>query len=282
VAGAGAASLIVALVVAAAERERSAPMRCAPGLTAHRALCCGEGQKVSNGRCTGVPRKCAATMRLERIPVPGCVARNRPVFFAGGELLLSHADWEPGGLREQSRHRAGPFVIDSTEVTYARYAACVRAGRCDELRGGTGEIGGAVAGITAEQAARYCKHARGRLPTSAEWLWAAAGSEGRRYPWGATGLVCRRAAFGLIAGPCARGALGPTLAASRPDGATPQGVLDMAGNVAEWTLEADGSAVARGGSYRSLGAAELRTSAAERLSGARPDVGFRCAYDRIP
>jgi formylglycine-generating enzyme required for sulfatase activity len=57
---------------------------------------------------------------------------------------------------------------------------------------------------------------------------------------------------------------------------TPDGVLDLAGNVAEWTREPQ-RYVARGGSYRSHSASELKTYAAE-VSGVRPDIGFRCAY----
>jgi hypothetical protein len=104
------------------------------------------------------------------------------------------------------------------------------------------------------------------------------GSDARRFPWGGTGLVCRRAAYGLAAGPCADGATGPELAGSRPDGATPDGALDLSGNVAEWTREGRGY-VARGGSFRSTSAAELKSFAAE-TAGVRLDIGFRCAYPK--
>ena len=90
--------------------------------------------------------------------------------------------------------------------------------------------------------------------------------------------MCRRAAFGLADGPCGEGATGPELAGSRPDGGNPEGVLDLSGNVAEWTVEADGTFVARGGSYRSHVASELVTWAAERVSGAAPD-GSRVLVD---
>jgi len=119
----------------------------------------------------------------------------------------------------------------------------------------------------------------GRLPTSDEWVIAAAGHDGRRYPWGQTGLVCRRAVFGLVDGPCATGGVGPEIGGMRPDGATPDGVLDLAGNVAEWTVESDGGYAARGGSFRSRVAGELKSWSVEEVDGSADHVGFRCAYD---
>jgi formylglycine-generating enzyme required for sulfatase activity len=133
--------------------------------------------------------------------------------------------------------------------------------------------------VSAEQAEAFCRSQRGRLPTAAEWVWAAAGSAARRYAWGNSGLVCRRAAFGLEHGPCSeQGA--PELSGSRPEGASPEGVLDLIGNAAEWTREARGFA-ARGGSFRSTAAADLKTWATEACCDGRPapHIGFRCAYD---
>ena len=65
---------------------------------------------------------------------------------------------------------------------------------------------------------------------------------------------------------------------ARPDGATPEGVLDLAGNVAEWTLERDGSFAAHGGSFRSALAADLKAWAVEARQTRAGHVGFRCAY----
>ena len=91
-------------------------------------------------------------------------------------------------------------------------------------------------------------------------------------------MVCRRAAFGLLAGPCAEGRRGPEIAGSRPDGATPEGLFDLTGNVAEWTRDRDGKYLALGGSYRAKVAAELATWAVDPGDGAAPHIGFRCAY----
>jgi formylglycine-generating enzyme required for sulfatase activity len=81
----------------------------------------------------------------------------------------------------------------------------------------------------------------------------------------------------LLRGPCAEhGAV--ELSGSRPDGASPDGVLDLAGNVAEWTREAAGGYSARGGSFRSTSAAELKSWATLPDREKALYIGFRCAY----
>jgi formylglycine-generating enzyme required for sulfatase activity len=96
-------------------------------------------------------------------------------------------------------------------------------------------------------------------------------------------LVCRRAAFGLLQGPCAsqsesKAGTSAELVGSRPDGASPEGVLDLAGNVAEWTREGGGGYSARGGSFRSTSAAELKSWASLGARDKALHIGFRCAY----
>ena len=138
--------------------------------------------------------------------------------------------------------------------------------------------------MTRDDAAAYCGRRGGRLPTEDEWLVAAAGAAGHRYPWGETGVVCRRAAFGLAKGPCSAEGAGPDSVGAHGDGDSPEGVHDLAGNVAEWVAARPADphlGVAKGGSWRSELAAELRVWARLEVDpDARDDrVGVRCAYD---
>jgi formylglycine-generating enzyme required for sulfatase activity len=209
-------------------------------------------------------------MRIVPGEVPGCAASAKKIRFAGGRLRSAPSDWEAEGAEQPPSEVVQPFAIDSIELT-------------NELARATeGEPGAPRTNVTPEQAEKLCAIYGGRLPSAGEWLIAAAGlAEPRRFPWGATGLVCRRAAFGLVDGPCGEGATSAELAGARPDGATPQGVLDLAGNVAEWTREPGGGYRARGGSFRSRVAGELKSWASEPMPAERrsPHIGFRCAYD---
>ena len=182
----------------------------------------------------------------------------------------------------------GRFAIDRTEVSVSSYAQCVQRKRCSpagtfhELcvikKSVNGEL--PVNCVTYDQARDYCAFRGGRLPTEAEWEFAARG-DGRGYPWGnpePTSDVCWKQKA-----PCKVGL-------SRKDRSA-LGVMDMAGNLSEWTASAfcdypdlkhckPGVRVTRGGSFNLDDSHYLRATYRDwvKESEAGYNLGIRCAY----
>lgn len=168
--------------------------------------------------------------------------------------------WEPSA-RRYHRHRTtmSPFFIDRTPVTNALFHAFVNATGyaprdahhfVADWRDGRPQSGWEerpVTWVSLEDARAYAAWAGKRLPHEWEWQYAAQGSDGRRYPWGdawrddAVPIPNR----GRIVGP-------PDLVGAHPRGASPFGVLDLVGNVWQWTDEYTDdhtrAAILRGGS----------------------------------
>jgi serine/threonine-protein kinase len=191
------------------------------------------------------------------------------------------------------------FALDRCEVTNAQYAAFLndkgnqREGRTLWLELGTrfslievqegrfapkpGYENHPVIEVSWEGARAYCQWAGKRLPTEAEWYRACAGTEGRDYPWGEEYAEGRTNLFGDKDGFARTAAVG-----SFPEGATPQGVMDLAGNVWEWTA-ADSAAAAylRGGSWvngKSMAKCATRATVSSSHSYIKSNsLGFRCA-----
>jgi formylglycine-generating enzyme required for sulfatase activity len=220
----------------------------------------------------------------------GCDAPERDVVeVPATTVIVGPADWEAEGRVAPRTVKVDAFAIDRLEVSSGR--ACAFGGIAGAPSCDAKDPARAASGISLRQARDFCAARGGRLPTEDEWLAAAGGDRPRRYPWGDTGAVCRRAAWGLESGPCGEGGTGPDTVAAHPEGATPQGIHDLAGNVAEWVevpcADPSGKAcphVVRGGSWKARLATELRTwlrreVANDSVQGGDPTVGFRCAYE---
>ncbi len=205
----------------------------------------------------------------------------------------------PAPADEVPRHTCATRAVEltATPVTNEQYAAFVAAtGRAAPVHWADGVAPAGpeqhpVTHVDWHDASAFCAWAGGRLPTEAEWEHAARGADGRVYPWGDDPPDRSRAHAG---DGLKHGATAPVGGA--PDGASPYGLLDMAGNVWEWVSTAyrpypydaddgredpasDESRVLRGGSFASLTAGHLRCA---RRSASRPGrrsshIGFRVA-----
>ena len=176
-----------------------------------------------------------------------------------GEFLMGNEDANLKAVAdEEPAHTVylDAFWIDRTEVTNVQYARFLNV--LGEYRGACGghdclettvedkdshilqqegryvvESGfedHPVIEVTWYGAQAYCEWAGVRLPTEAEWEKAARGVDGRLYPWGNDVPDCDKAQYADCSGMTVP-------VGSKPAGASPYGVLDMAGNVWEWVAD---------------------------------------------
>jgi formylglycine-generating enzyme required for sulfatase activity len=280
---------------------------------------CPAGARDAHGCCPAVvhvvPTATAVvrTTATTTTPVTSCPAGF--VHIAGGTFMMGSPPTE-GAADEHPQHSVtvGSFCMSRLEVTVAQYQSCVTAGMCIATKNDTtcnatypDRNTHPINCISFPRALAYCNWTNGRLPTEEEWEFAARGTDGRRYPWGnspptaqllnACGDECVTAAanaatpdtkIALYSGN--DGWVGTAPVGSYPRGASPFGLLDMAGNVYEWTSSpycnypahtcTSNYRMYRGGGYYSsqgVGAVTTSTRNGNNATEESSAVGIRCA-----
>ncbi len=229
------------------------------------------------------------------IPVPEGMALIPAGYFQMGSSI--------GQANEAPEHPVllDAFYMDLYEVTNAQYRACVDAGGCAQgrarnsfthagYRDDSAYDNYPVIGVTWDMAAAYCSWASKRLPTEAEWEYAASGQQNFFWPWGNTFDANLSAASAPDVQPVS----------SYPGGVSPFGMFDIAGNVTEWVADVYDPAfyanspasnpvntssgdtrIYRGGSFDNRDGTVYTTSRRfiQNRAFSDVDVGFRCARD---
>jgi formylglycine-generating enzyme required for sulfatase activity len=184
----------------------------------------------------------APSASMDEKRVPGTCPEGM-VYIPGGTFTMGLSK---GGLRDIAAYARStaphkvtitkPYCIDRTEVTAGEYRKCVAAGACrrnhcnaqlDEL------VKHPMNCVNWLEADTYCKWVGKRLPTEAEWEFAARGPKSFRHPWGNAKPDDTKLWW---SGKINRG-FHTAPVGSYPKGASPFGVLDMEGNVSEWVAD---------------------------------------------
>lgn len=244
------------------------------------------------------PRTTPVTPPPTAPPLPSGGKGGVMIYVSAGDFGMGYNEaMDPDELPFHRVYLDG-YYIDKFEVTAGDYQTCLSEGGCPRP---SGSGGGCNFGNSAlsdnpmncvdwEEARKFCQWAGKRLPTEAEWEKAARGTDNRLYPWGSQGPSCSTAIFDNGCGKKSTWPVG-----SKTNGASPFGVMDMAGNVFEWAADcydskyymrspkqnpynSSGSKyhTLRGGSYKSDDKGIRLTARV----GDRPSwdqVGFRCA-----
>jgi len=240
------------------------------------------------------------------------------VFVPAGDFTMGNL-LGVGSDEEAPRHLVtlDGYWIDRTEVTNAQYRAFVKAtghrapalcNSADLTYNDEAKTDHPVACVSWDDAQAYCTWAGGRLPTEAEWEKAARGLDERTYPWGSS-------FDGSLSNSCDSncelshkdtqtndGYARTAPVGSYPAGASPYGVLDMAGNAWEWVgdwynffyyakspqLNPLGpnmgeERVLRGGAWNGF-STNLRSAFRAWLPPDKGDsaIGFRCVVSSLP
>ena len=309
----------------------------------------GEKKRAADATASSTTGDTPAAQKATPLPAvlpPVTTCPNGMVGVPGGKYFMGFDD---GLAIEKPAHQVSvaSFCVEQFEVTVEKYKACSDHGDCKRAFTSNDGEGATAAGtksfdaacnanddaqslafpwrqhqtekrgkhpincVSWDMADAYCHSIDARLPTEAEWEYAARGSDGRRFPWGddppgprllnACGRECaefgKKTKLDLVAMYEADDGWATTApVGSFPRGRSRYGAEDMVGNVSEWVADwygaypADGEAdprgptggkakVVRGGGWTSSQAAPLRPTFRGREQPDRRSyaIGFRCA-----
>ncbi len=243
----------------------------------------------------GVERQRQPANANVAIPPPpvdsGPTAPSGMVYVRGGAFAMGTDDASADAWSKPAHEvTVRPFFLDQYEVTNGEYARFVdETGRAAPWPGGELRLADAklpVTNVTWYDAEAYARWAGKRLPTEAEWEYAARGADGRRFPWGNEWNP-------RAASSSEDGVDRPAPVGSYGEGVSPFGVYDMGSNVSEWVADRyaaypNSSFVPKAGEFRVFRGGMFMSPPAEisnwKRFGIKPDekrpyLGFRCAKD---
>jgi formylglycine-generating enzyme required for sulfatase activity len=259
--------------------------------------------RALSGETPGQPAAALAPTATFQPPTATPIPPAPPPEVEAGMIAIPAGEFTMGSANKIERPPHTVFVdafeMDRFEVTNEQFERFVaetgyvtdaeKAGDTSWRYYAEGKPNHPVVKVSWNDAKAFCEWAEKRLPTEAEWEKAARGTDGRTYPWGNDWDVNK-------ANTKDAGYRGTTIVGSFSDGASPYGVMDMAGNVAEWTSDwfqpypgypgGDGEAQYFGEKYRVIRGGGwfsdqelVRTTerSASSVELANDDVGFRCA-----
>ncbi len=242
------------------------------------------------------PTQAGATAAPTAAPTAPSAGVDSPMLdIAAGSFLMGS---DAGGPDSKPAHKVdvAAFLLDEFEVTNADFRKFVDATgyKTDSEKSGDkswdkfaqGKDNHPVVKVSWNDANAFCEWAGKRLPTEAEWEYAARGAQNFAFPYGNDFDPKKQNGK-------ESGIRGTTAVGSYPDGASPFKIFDLSGNVWEWTaskpekypgntanskLYGDNLYILRGGGWFDVKeqlASYYRNSAVPTT--ANDDLGFRCA-----
>ncbi|MFO0618171.1 MAG: bifunctional serine/threonine-protein kinase/formylglycine-generating enzyme family protein [Polyangiaceae bacterium] len=205
---------------------------------------------------------------------PAGVCPEGMIFHEAGTMIMGSKEGGKSDSKPTHKVTVSAFCLDKFEVTAGLYAKCVEAGDCEKSPDGvqypnitpaakeaykelcTGRnkdlVDHPINCVDWQMADTYCKWKKAALPTEAQWEYAARGKGQRDFPWGddppsikrlnACGTECAEWATQhkvvlQAMYPESDGFFGTAPVGHFPEGASANGVMDLAGNVWEWTAD---------------------------------------------